>query len=63
MLPDIQSRILDLNARYAQAIDDDRLEEWPGFFTESARYVVTEHAFGVLLEAGQAITLSSEHTE
>ena len=27
------------------------------------RYVVTEHAFGVLLEDGQAITLSSEHTE
>src|SRR3989440_8280946 len=41
MLPDMQSRILDLNARYAQAIDDDRLEEWPAFFTESARYVVT----------------------
>jgi len=41
MLPDMQSRILDLNARYAQAIDDDRLEEWPAFFTEAARYVVT----------------------
>ncbi len=29
----------------------------------SGRYVVTEHAFGVLLEDGQAITLSGEHTE
>jgi anthranilate 1,2-dioxygenase small subunit/terephthalate 1,2-dioxygenase oxygenase component beta subunit len=33
--------LLDLNARYAEAIDDDRLEDWPGFFTEQARYVVT----------------------
>ena len=41
MLAEMQSKILDLNARYAQAIDDDRLEEWPGFFTDSARYVVT----------------------
>ena len=41
MLLERQSAILDLNARYAQAIDDNRLEEWPGFFTESARYIVT----------------------
>ena len=41
MLPELQFAILDLNARYAQAIDDDRLEDWPGFFEESARYVVT----------------------
>ena len=41
MLPDLQFAILDLNARYAQALDDNRLEEWPGFFTASARYVVT----------------------
>ena len=33
--------VLDLNARYAEAIDDDRLEDWPGFFAEDARYVVT----------------------
>ena len=41
MLPELQFAILDLNARYAQAIDDDRLEEWPGVFVERARYVVT----------------------
>ena len=41
MLPELQFAILDLNARYAQALDDCRLEEWPGFFTASARYIVT----------------------
>ena len=41
MRPVLQSEVLDLNARYAQAIDDDCLEEWPAFFTDSARYVVT----------------------
>ena len=34
-------KIQDLGARYAQAIDDDRLEEWPEFFTEQGRYIVT----------------------
>ena len=41
MLPELQLAILDLNARYSQAIDDNRLEVWPGFFTETARYIVT----------------------
>ena len=41
MLPELQLAILDLNARYSQAIDDNRLEIWPGFFTESAGYIVT----------------------
>jgi 3-phenylpropionate/cinnamic acid dioxygenase small subunit len=41
MLAELQLAILDLNARYAKAIDDDRLEDWPGFFAESTRYVVT----------------------
>jgi len=41
MLPELQLSILDLNARYSQAIDDNRLEAWPEFFTESARYIVT----------------------
>ena len=41
MLAELQSEILSLNARYAQAIDDNRLDEWPGFFTDAARYVVT----------------------
>jgi anthranilate 1,2-dioxygenase small subunit/terephthalate 1,2-dioxygenase oxygenase component beta subunit len=33
--------VQDLNARYAQAIDDDRLEAWPDFFTADGRYRVT----------------------
>ena len=41
MLAELQSEILSLNARYAQAIDDNRLDEWPGFFTDAARYIVT----------------------
>jgi 3-phenylpropionate/cinnamic acid dioxygenase small subunit len=34
-------RVVALNAAYAAAIDDDRLEEWPGFFLEHCLYKVT----------------------
>ncbi len=34
-------RVVGLNADYARAIDDDRLEDWPGFFTEKCLYKVT----------------------
>jgi 3-phenylpropionate/cinnamic acid dioxygenase small subunit len=34
-------RVVSLNADYARAIDDDRLEDWPGFFTEKCLYKVT----------------------
>ena len=34
-------RVTQLNAEYARAIDDDRLEDWPGFFTEPCLYVIT----------------------
>jgi 3-phenylpropionate/cinnamic acid dioxygenase small subunit len=34
-------RIAALNADYARCIDDDRLEEWPGFFIERCLYKVT----------------------
>jgi anthranilate 1,2-dioxygenase small subunit len=40
----------DLVAAYADCIDDGRLEEWPGFFTEQCRYLVTsrnDHAAGL----------------
>jgi anthranilate 1,2-dioxygenase small subunit len=30
-----------MQARYAQAIDDDRLEAWPDFFTDDCLYVIT----------------------
>ncbi len=33
--------IEQLLARYAHAIDDDRLEDWPGFFAEACRYRIT----------------------
>lgn len=33
--------LLALNADYAAALDDDRLEEWPSFFTEDCFYRIT----------------------
>jgi 3-phenylpropionate/cinnamic acid dioxygenase small subunit len=32
----------DLCAAYADCIDDDRLEEWPDFFTDDCRYLITD---------------------
>jgi anthranilate 1,2-dioxygenase small subunit len=37
----VTEEVLRLHARYAHALDDDRLEEWPDFFTENGRYRVT----------------------
>lgn len=34
-------RLAQLNADYARAIDDDRLEDWPGFFAEDCLYTIT----------------------
>jgi 3-phenylpropionate/cinnamic acid dioxygenase small subunit len=34
-------RVVQLNADYARAIDDDRLEDWPAFFTEACLYKIT----------------------
>jgi len=34
-------RIAAFNAAYAQAIDSDQLERWPGFFTERCHYRIT----------------------
>jgi anthranilate 1,2-dioxygenase small subunit len=34
----LQFQIERLHARYAHALDSDRLEEWPEFFTENGRY-------------------------
>lgn len=36
-----QFAVQQLNAAYAQAIDDNRLEDWPNFFTGEGRYRVT----------------------
>src|SRR5918999_990239 len=35
---DVQREVEQLHARYSQALDADKLEEWPNFFTESGRY-------------------------
>jgi anthranilate 1,2-dioxygenase small subunit/terephthalate 1,2-dioxygenase oxygenase component beta subunit len=35
------TRIADLNARYVDAIDADRLEAWPDFFLDDALYRIT----------------------
>ena len=40
----------ELLAAYVDCIDDDRLEEWPDFFTENCRYLITnrsDHASGL----------------
>ena len=34
-------RVAQLNADYARAIDDDRLEDWPGFFAARCLYKIT----------------------
>ena len=41
----LQLEIERLHARYAHALDDDRLEDWPGFFaaTSSYRIVTAEN--------------------
>ncbi|MET0852211.1 MAG: aromatic-ring-hydroxylating dioxygenase subunit beta [Candidatus Rokuibacteriota bacterium] len=33
--------VWQLNADYARALDDDRLEDWPGFFADECLYKVT----------------------
>jgi 3-phenylpropionate/cinnamic acid dioxygenase small subunit len=38
---DLLIAVQDLNARYAQAIDGNRLEAWPDFFIAQGRYRVT----------------------
>jgi anthranilate 1,2-dioxygenase small subunit len=38
---EIQQQIENLHARYVHAIDEDRLEDWPDFFTEEGVYRIT----------------------
>jgi anthranilate 1,2-dioxygenase small subunit/terephthalate 1,2-dioxygenase oxygenase component beta subunit len=43
-------KLWELNSRYARALDDDRLEEWPSFFVEDCLYKITSadnHARGM----------------
>lgn len=37
----LREDIAELNAAYARAIDDDRVEDWPGFFHERCLYKIT----------------------
>ena len=37
----LQPVLAQLNAEYARAIDDDRLEDWPDFFVEGCLYTIT----------------------
>jgi 3-phenylpropionate/cinnamic acid dioxygenase small subunit len=39
-LVSLQFQIERLHARYAHALDADKLEDWPNFFTENGRYRV-----------------------
>jgi anthranilate 1,2-dioxygenase small subunit len=39
---EVRLGISELIAAYADCIDDDRLEEWPGFFADECRYLVTD---------------------
>ena len=34
-------RVWQLNAEYARALDDDRLEDWPDFFADDCLYKIT----------------------
>jgi anthranilate 1,2-dioxygenase small subunit len=38
---ELQAVVERLHARYAQALDADRLEDWPQFFTENGTYRIT----------------------
>ena len=41
---ELKLKVEDLNGRYAQAIDDGKLEAWPDFFIEHGRYRITTAA-------------------
>ena len=60
--PALIRRIDALNRAYAHAVDEDALERWPGFFTETGRYSITTRAnhaagmpVGLMLCEGQAM--------
>ena len=39
---EVRLGIGELHAAYADCIDDDRLEEWPDFFVDNCRYLITD---------------------
>jgi len=40
--PQLYARISRMMLDYARSIDDDRLEEWPDFFVDQCRYLITD---------------------
>ena len=55
--PQVQWQVENLLARYVHTLDDDRLEDWPGFFSAAGRYRITtaeNHARGLPLCIVQA---------
>jgi anthranilate 1,2-dioxygenase small subunit len=38
--PDLAAQIVEMNHLYAQCLDDNRLDDWPGFFVDDCRYIV-----------------------
>ncbi len=60
--PGLIRRIDALNRAYAHAIDEDALEQWPGFFVEDGRYTISTRAgraagmpVGLMLCEGQGM--------
>src|SRR6185312_4545682 len=56
--------IHELNAAYADCIDDDRLEEWPDFFVDKCHYLITSresheagYRHGVIYAASRGMLL------
>src|SRR5712664_1947685 len=41
MIVEVQPAVERLHARYAHALDEGRLEDWPNFFTQNGRYRIT----------------------
>lgn len=37
---DLERRVVALNNQYARCLDDNRLDEWPQFFTDDCRYFI-----------------------
>ena len=51
----LQPLLVQLNADYARALDDDRLEDWPGFFADECLYKITSvdnHRRGLAVALG-----------
>jgi 3-phenylpropionate/cinnamic acid dioxygenase small subunit len=58
----VQQGIHELIAAYAECIDDDRLEQWPDFFVQNCRYLITSrqsheagHRHGVVYAASRGM--------